>query len=160
MSSPSPSSTLPSAWRVLWTERQHSPWRWILTGASVEAAAAHVPVIGPHLHQAPYMGLLFVVLVAACVTLAAVVLVHDSPAVYAGAALTCGLAIIGYAATRLIAFPDLSDDVGNWLEPLGIVSICAETTVVLAAVTALRAGDCATRLRRAVGDHGGPPPHG
>jgi hypothetical protein len=36
-----------------------------------------------------------------------------------------------YAATRLVAFPQLADDVGNWLEPLGVVSVLSELAVVV-----------------------------
>lgn len=114
-----------------------SPQRWVLTAAATLAAAAHVPVIAPHLHEAPYMGALFILLTAACVALAVAALIRDSAAVYALAALTCGLAIIGYLATRLVPFPMLADDVGNWLEPLGVVSILSEAFVVAAAVAAL-----------------------
>jgi hypothetical protein len=32
----------------------------------------------------------------------------------------------------------LADDVGNWLEPLGVVSIVAETVVVASSIAALR----------------------
>jgi hypothetical protein len=32
----------------------------------------------------------------------------------------------------------LADDVGNWLEPLGIVSVLGELTVIATAMTALR----------------------
>ncbi len=46
--------------------------------------------------------------------------------------------MLGYALTRLTAFPQLADDVGNWLEPLGVTSVLAETTVVLAATQLLR----------------------
>jgi len=115
----------PSRW--LWTPR-HSPWRWLLAGATALAALAHVPEIGPHLRQAPYMGEEFIVLTAACLLLAVAALVCDSAAAYALTALTCGPAIVGYVATRVIAFPELQDDVGNWLEPLGVVSILAEST--------------------------------
>jgi hypothetical protein len=58
--------------------------------------------------------------------------------VYLAAATICGLTIIGYAATRLVPFPMLADDVGNWLEPLGVVSIVAETVVVGSSIAALR----------------------
>jgi hypothetical protein len=122
------------------TTALRSPWRWVLAGAALVAAVAHVPVIAPHLDEAPYMGVLFIVLTAACLVLAGAVLVRDVPAVYGLAILTCGLAIVGYAATRLVAFPELDDDVGNWLEPLGVVSVLAEAVVVLAAVSALRSG--------------------
>ena len=53
-----------------------------------------------------------------------------------------GLPATLYAATRFIAFPMLADDVGNWLEPLGVLSGAAESVVVVAAALAL--------LRRAV----------
>lgn len=117
--------------------RQASPLRWPLAGAALVASVAHIPVIGPHLDEAPYMGVLFVVLTVACAGLAVLAAVRDTRAVYALAALTCGLAVVGYAATRLVAFPMLADDVGNWLEPLGVVSVAAETVVVLAAAVAL-----------------------
>ena len=113
--------------------------RFLLAAAAVVAAAAHVPVIAPHLEEAPYMGVLFVVLTAACSALAVAGLVRDSAAVYALAVLTCGLAIVGYAATRLVSFPLLADDVGNWLEPLGVTSVVSEAIVVGAAFFALRA---------------------
>lgn len=123
--------------RIIGTARR-SPYRWVLAAAALVAAVAHVPVIAPHLAEAPYMGVLFIVLTGACLSLAGVALVRDSSRVYALATLTCGLALIGYAATRLVAFPMLADDVGNWLEPLGIVSITAEAVVVASALLALR----------------------
>lgn len=67
-----------------------------------------------------------------------VVLVRDTTLVYGLAGLTCGLATAGCATTRIVAFPQLSDDVGDWWEPLGVVSIAAETVVVAAALAVLR----------------------
>lgn len=133
----------------VWTAAQHSRARGVLAAAAVIAALAHLPVIGPHLDEAPYMGVLFIVLTAACVSLAAVATVRDAPVVYALAILTCGLAILGYAATRIVAFPELGDDVGDWLEPLGVLSVLAEAVVVAAAVTGL--GHRARHRRRPLG---------
>lgn len=131
----------------VWTAAQHARARWVLAAAAVIAALAHLPVIGHHLEEAPYMGVLFIVLTAACVSLAAVATVRDAPVVYALAILTCGLAILGYAATRIVAFPELGDDVGDWLEPLGVLSVLAEAVVVAAAVTGLRHPPCRHRPR-------------
>lgn len=111
--------------------------RPLLAGSAVVAAAVHVPVIGPHLAEAPYMGALFIVLTVGCLVIAAAALVRDSFAVYALAVVTCGPAALGYAATRLVAFPMLGDEVGNWLEPLGIVAVVAELVAVGAALTAI-----------------------
>ena len=112
-------------------------WRVLVVFAVVVAAVAHIPVIGPHLDEAPYMGALFILLTSACLVLAAAVLIRDSAAVYLLVVLTCGLAVLGYVATRVVAFPMLADDVGNWLEPLGVVSICSESLAVAAAIAAL-----------------------
>lgn len=112
-------------------------WRMVVVFAVVVAAVAHIPVIGPHLDEAPYMGALFILLTSACLLLAIAALIRDGAAVYLLVVLTCGLAIVGYVATRLVAFPMLADDVGNWLEPLGVVSICSESVAVAAAIGAL-----------------------
>ena len=34
------------------------PWRWVVIVAALVASVAHVPVIAPHLDEAPYMGCL------------------------------------------------------------------------------------------------------
>lgn len=124
--------------RSYFVDRQALTLRWVLAPAALVAAAAHLPVIRPHLAEAPYMGVLFIVLTAACVALAVAAMVRDTMAVYALAALTCALAILGYIATRLVAFPMLADDVGNWFEPMGVLSVGSEAIVVLSATLAFR----------------------
>jgi hypothetical protein len=114
------------------------PQRWIVAAAALVAGVAHLPVIAPHLAEAPYMGALFIVLTIGCLAIAGGALLRDSAVVYDLAVLTCGLAVVGYGATRLVAFPMLADDVGNWLEPLGVVSVLSELLVVGAAAAALR----------------------
>lgn len=128
---------LPSRSREFFLGALNSPHRWTLTLAALVAAAAHIPVIAPHLEEAPYMGALFILLTAACSVLAVAALVRDTPAVYTLSAITCGSAIVGYAATRLVAFPQLADDVGMWWEPLGVVSVLSEAVVVTCAMAAL-----------------------
>lgn len=121
--------------------------RWALVIALVIGALAHLPVLAEHLREAPYMGEEFIVLIVACLLIAVACLVCDSAAVYALAVLTCGLAVVGYILTRLVAFPELADDVGNWLEPLGVVSVLAESTSVGIAAAAL-AGQRAAHAER------------
>lgn len=120
----------------LWLPMQY-PWRWLLTVCAWVSAVAHIPLVGEHLREAPYMGVEFVVLIVGCMLIGAAALICDSPALYFLAVVACGLAIAGYIATRTIAFPSLADDVGNWLEPLGVVSILAEAGVISIALSAL-----------------------
>jgi hypothetical protein len=57
-----------------------SVWRWVLSGAAAASAVAHVPVIEPHLTEAPYMGVLFVVFTAICLVISSAALVRDTTA--------------------------------------------------------------------------------
>jgi hypothetical protein len=116
---------------------RRSPYRFVLVPAAVVAAVAHIPVTGQHLREAPYMGVLFILLTAALLILATAALIRDTTAVYLLTVLTCALAILGYAATRTVAFPLLADDVGNWLDPLGVVSVLSESVALLVGVAAL-----------------------
>jgi len=59
----------------------------------------------------------------------------------AGWLLTLGVAagpIAGYVLSRGPGLPDYADDIGNWTEPLGVVSLIVEGVLfVLAAATLL-----------------------
>jgi hypothetical protein len=95
-------------------------------------------VIAPHLEEAPYMGVLFIGLTVVCLGLGAVIAVAEPRWAYPTAAAVCGAAVLAYAATRLVAFPQLADDVGNWFEPLGVVSVISEGIVVALALVVAR----------------------
>ena len=84
------------------------------------------------------MGVLFAAFTVAGLFVGAVLWVRPRTAVVSAATVLCGSAIVAYVATRLVAFPQLSDDVGNWLEPWGVVSVSLETLVVLVGLLSRR----------------------
>jgi hypothetical protein len=106
-------------------------FRWPTIALLFAASLAHVPVIGEHLEEARYMGVLFIGFVLASFGLATLLARHPAEIGYTAAGVLCAAAILTYAATRLVAFPSLGDDLGNWTEPWGLVSITAEAGVVL-----------------------------
>jgi hypothetical protein len=112
-------------------ESQRSSVRLPVAATALVGAAAHVPVTGEHLHQAPYIGVLFIALEVALVVLAVLVLLTDSLLVWRAAALVPALAIAAYVVSRTVGLPQIQDDVGNWTEPLGVVSVAAEAVMVL-----------------------------
>jgi hypothetical protein len=114
-----------------------SPWRFVVAAACLTAAAAHLPVIEDHLQEAPYMGVLFIVLSVACVLEAVAMLGRDARVVYAAVMVTCAAAVGAYIWSRAAGLPQIADDVGNWTEPLGIVAITAESAAVLASLAAV-----------------------
>jgi hypothetical protein len=111
--------------------------RWPTAAALTVAAVAHVPVIPEHLREAPYMGVLFVAFTVVAMVLALVVAMRGTASTaFVVSGVVCGLAIAAYCLTRLVAFPQLADDVGNWGEPLGVVSIASEAVVLALSVAA------------------------
>jgi hypothetical protein len=105
-----------------------------VAATALVAAAAHVPVTGEHLREAPYIGVLFIALEVALVVLAGLVLVSSARLVWWAAAVVPALAVVAYVVSRTVGLPQIGDDVGNWTEPLGVVSVVAETLMVLLVV--------------------------
>jgi hypothetical protein len=59
----------------------------------------------------------------------------------AGWLLSLGVAagpIVGYVLSRGPGLPDYTDDIGNWAEPLGVVSLVVEGILLILAAVALR----------------------
>lgn len=101
--------------------------------------ASHVPVTPEHLHEAPYVGALFIALMVACFVLAVGMAVADSRTVWAAAGVVTALAFAAYIVSRSVGLPQMADDIGNWAEPLGLVAITAEALTVVASAAALAA---------------------
>ena len=90
------------------------------------AAVAHLPVIPGHLREAPYLGVSFVVFTVLAVVVAVGVVTVGSRRWFATAGLLCGASLVAFCATRLVAFPQVADDVGNWGEPAGVAAVLSE----------------------------------
>ena len=120
-----------------WAPGLLSGWRWPATLLAIVAALAHVPVMGEHVRKAPYMGGLFALFSLTVLGLAAALLLADTALRYALLGGWCALALLTYVATRTIAVPQLADDVGNWTELWGLVSIAAELGVVACCTAAI-----------------------
>jgi hypothetical protein len=125
-----------------------SPLRFTAAAVSLTAAAAHLPVTEDYLHEAAYIGILFIVLSVACVLEAVALLRRDTRGVWIAVASTCGAAVVGYVWSRAIGLPQIADDVGNWTEPLGVVSIAAEAVAVACAAVTLAGRRNLKSLRR------------
>lgn len=111
----------------------HSPLRWWAAPLLLITAGVHVPLVPEHLEEAPYVGVLFVALAATSLVLAVLLLVADTRAVWAAAGIVALLALVAFLCSRTVGLPQLSDDIGNWSDPLGYPALLAE---FLAAVVA------------------------
>jgi hypothetical protein len=102
-------------------------------------AAIHVIDQGgvPGSKTPDYVQVLYYLLEVAGVVAAAVLLTRYARL---GWFLSLGVAvgpILGYVLSRGPGLPNYSDDIGNWGEPLGIISLFVEGTLLVLAATAL-----------------------
>jgi len=109
-----------------------SIWRWPAAGALSATAAIHMTLVPEHLHEAPYAGGLFIALSVAALTAAMLLSATDHEFVWlAAAAMSLG-AIVAYFLSRSVGLPSMSDDIGDWTNPLGLAALACETVVLIA----------------------------
>jgi len=116
------------------TVPRRSPWRWLAAALALIVAATHIPVTPEHLSAAPYIGWLFIALEIASLLLAVLLVIADYPLVWLATGVVPILAIAAYLLTRSVAVPEMSDDVGNWAEPLGMVALISEALLAVIAL--------------------------
>ncbi len=112
--------------------------RWLMAILLVEVAAVHIILVPAHLREALYAGCLFIALSAATLLLAGLILVRDQPLVWAAAGAVCTGAILAYVFSRSIGLPLMADDLGDWVNPLGVGAVLAEAIAAGLAVLVLR----------------------
>lgn len=108
-----------------------------LAALSVVAAAAHIPVTLEHLQEAFYIGALFIALEVACVVLAVALLLGPRRRVFGAVAGVGALAVSALVVSRTVGLPLIEDDVGAWAEPLAVISLVAESLMVIGGVAAV-----------------------
>ncbi|MFJ3222701.1 hypothetical protein ACIPJS_04960 [Streptomyces sp. NPDC086783] len=132
----SASSPLPHSWHV----PLHHPLRFPAAALLVIAGIAHIPITPEHLEEAPYIGILFIALTVVCFALALMLLGQDTALVWAAVVVVTVAAVLAYLVSRMTALPQIADDVGNWTDPLGLVSITSEFLAATLATAALASG--------------------
>jgi hypothetical protein len=107
-----------------------SEWRWPAAALLAEVAAVHIALVPAHLRDAPYAGAVFIALSAASIGVALLIAVSDQRRAWAAAGGLAAGALVAYVISRSVGLPMMSDDLGDWLNPLGIGAVCAEAITV------------------------------
>ena len=108
-------------------------WRWPAAACLAITAGVHIAIAPQHLREAPYAGVLFLALAAAALAIALLLVATNHSVAWTGAASLSLSALVAYLASRSIGLPSLGDDIGDWLNPLGVLALVAETAVLLIA---------------------------
>jgi hypothetical protein len=107
-----------------------SLWRWPAAAALSATAAIHMTLVPEHLHEAPYAGGLFIALSAAALATAMVLSATDHELVWLAAiAISLG-ALVAYFLSRSVGLPSMSDDIGDWANPLGVAAVACEAVTI------------------------------
>lgn len=110
--------------------------RRAVAGASlVGIALVHALDLEGKLTELPYVGLMFISLILLSLVLAEELIRSDGARVWLAAGALAAGTMLGYTVSRTVGMPgDGGEDIGNWLEPLGLASLVVEGIVVLLAI--------------------------
>jgi hypothetical protein len=122
-------------------------------------ALIHLLDVTGKFSETPYMGWMYLALMAGCLVLAAELLRSGSRLAWAGAVVLPLSALAGFVLTRTVGLPQAHGDVGNWSEPLGLASMFVEgclialgSSVLLSTTTRASRGLGRSRVLQPVGD--------
>ncbi len=109
-------------------------------GIGVAAIAAiHVLDLPDKLKETPYLGYLYIVLIVAALVITERLFTVATKLDYLAAGALAAAVLVAFVINRTAGMPGAMDDIGNWLEPLGLLSLVVEVFVVWQSVAALRA---------------------
>jgi hypothetical protein len=100
-------------------------------------AMIHLIDLPGKFEEATYLAVGFIGLIIASLLLAAGLIRRGGRRAWTFAALLSGATIAGYVISRTVGLPGAADDIGNWLEPLGVASLFVEGVIVLLSLSAL-----------------------
>lgn len=108
-----------------------SIWRWPAAAALSATAAIHMTLVPDHLREAPYAGALFIALSAAALATAIMLSATDHELVWLAAGAISVGALVAYFLSRSVVLPSLSDDIGDWANPLGLAAAGCEALTLI-----------------------------
>lgn len=119
-------------------------------------ALIHLLDLQSKLHETPYLGVSYLGIIATALVLAEMLIRKDDRRAWAGSLVLAVAIVVGYVINRTVGMPGAMDDIGNWLEPLGLASLFVEGVTALMAGLALAEGTAPTsaaveEVRTAVG---------
>ena len=115
-----------------------NPNRLVSLALLAAVAFMHYRDIPGKLGETPYLGWMYILLVAGCAAAGAWLLSTSWRQGYALCALISLGAVAGYTLTRTTGLPNATGDIGNWAEPAGVISLLLEAVFVVVAFMKLR----------------------
>jgi hypothetical protein len=93
-------------------------------------AAVHVLDLPSKWEEVRYLGIGYVGIIIVSIFLAERVITKPTRLDYLASAAVGASVIVGFIINRTVGMPGAMDDIGNWTEPLGMLSLIVEALVV------------------------------
>lgn len=103
----------------------------------IAVAIIHIADTRDAYSAAHYLFWLYIVVVALAVPLVTLLVHARSPRVWAATVVFAAVPLIGYLISRSIGLPGDTDDLGDWMNSLGIASLFVESGLIALGVTRL-----------------------
>ena len=100
-------------------------------------AAIHILDLPGKLAETPYLGVMYIVLIIAAFVLTERLFIVGSRLDFIAAAALSAVVIVAFTINRTVGMPGATGDIGNWLEPLGLLSLVVEAFVLWQSVAAI-----------------------
>jgi hypothetical protein len=110
--------------------------RSLVATGLVGIAAIHLADLPSKMSEVPYLGFAYIGLIAASLVLAELVTRSADRRLMTASAGLAAAVIVGFVINRTVGMPNAMDDVGNWSEPLGMISLLIEGVVLWVAAHA------------------------
>jgi hypothetical protein len=107
--------------------------------------AVHVMDLPGKLAEVPYLGVMYIAVILGAGYLIHRMIVGPTRRDFLASASLAGAVLVGFMINRTFGMPGATDDIGNWTEPLGLLSLVIEAWVVIVALSAARTSDLATK---------------
>jgi hypothetical protein len=108
--------------------------RLLGVGGIVAIAIVHLLDAADTYAGTRYVFWLYVALIAAAIPAAMLLVQWRSPLAWMAAGGLALLPLVGYIVSRSVGLPGDSEDIGNWIDTLGMVSLFVETAVLTLSV--------------------------
>lgn len=100
-------------------------------------AAIHILDLPGKFAETPYLAAFYVALIIASFVLTERLFIAGTRRDFLAAATLSAAVIVGFTINRTVGMPGATGDIGNWLEPLGLLSIVVEAFVLWQSIAAL-----------------------
>lgn len=100
--------------------------------------AVHVMDLPGKISEVPYLGVMYIGVIVLAGVLMQRIMKRPSHRDYLAVAGLAGAVFIGFVINRTVGMPGATDDIGNWLEPLGLLSLVVEGWLVAVALMGAR----------------------